>query len=1152
VTSPTNVGSAEVDIVAEVKGLAKTIRTEFEAAFKGLDLHKLIQDEIGKHKYKVPVEPEFDDKAAPKTRKPRAPKVPDEETKTPKIPKTEPVKVPIDPVFDAFRAELQKQVKAAARDVVKLPVDADTDGLKAELASQLAEIQQQLKATIPVEPEDRTKLQAKLQAELEEISHRLKAQVHVDVDVDTEDIPARVSSTPVPVVHVELDPDTAEYEAKVKAAVAKNRTQKIKLDVDNDGLDAIGGLFKGILPDIGGVGAGIRNITDAAQQFASSAAQGGSQLAAGVAQAAGPVGTVVSLLASAAVAMGALSGAAILAVPALTAVAGAAAAIPAALSGVGAAVATLGLGFKGISEAFKPKTGGGGGGAANQAAQQARQVASASRQVEAARRGIVAANRAVVASERSLAAAERGLAAAQQNVVEAEEKVGKAQQRAQQAQVAVNQARKEAVEDLDDLNRSLRGAQLGEQEAALAVTDALRELNAAKLTGNIPDIQRADLAYQRAVLSLEDAKDATQDLQAQSDDATAKGVEGSDKVQSALAQQADAYDDVKQAQQGVVDAQRGVLDAQDSLASAQDGVASALDGVKSATDGLKSAQDSLAQSQQKVASGAGAVAQQVTKLAPSAQQFVNAVKALKPAFESLRLDVQERLFRGLGPALTDTFRAWESQLHVTLGSFADTFNGFFKDVGTAVSNQDFIKGIATGAEGFRQLLEKVGSSITTSLIPAFGALSEAAGPFLSVLGDEVAGIVTSFSNWILRAKESGELTSFFDRASNALHDIFTTGKLVTKIVGDLFTIITGSQESGDQKSALDSFNSALEKVHTFLSDPKNQQKIRDIIADCQNALIKFGQLSAGVSGFLDKLKGLGGFNSGTIGETIGRNLLSGLIGALIFAGAVTVDAVIGFFSDLVDRVKKLLGIKSPSTVFAEIGRDLLRGLVNGMQSAAGLLSNAAVNVKNTVVNGAKTAGTWLYAAGQNIARGAGVGIDSWRGNVAVSASNLRPGIFSAVAKDAASLLYGSGQNMGYGLAKGIQSTATYLGQVAANTAIQVANKLNAALKVHSPSRVTMWTGQMVGEGLALGIESRGDQVQAAAEQLAALAVPDVGSSAFGAGLDAQISRTLQVGSQQQVQLSWKSGMSGDGILDAIAQYIDIRHNGNVQAALSRT
>ena len=1159
-TSPV-VGTASVELLVDAKSLAKSVRKEVEAAFKDLNLSSLIQESIGDTKIKVPVVPDFDtDGIGEKVRRTRVPKVP----------------VEVDPLFEAFRAELKRQSAALAKQVnVKVPVEGDTAGLRTELGSQLKAISDRLRVKVPTEPGDRATFQAELQQQLAEVSARLKA--HIGVEPDTGKLPEKVRETRIPPVKVQVDPLLAAFQAEVKrqtAALAKTANANVPVRADTTGLRAeigaslaavqrqlkaqiptepegkgeyalklralvdeatakvkahvnvepdvkgsgssITRALQGITPNLGGLSSAVQGLVSGFGQLVSSAAPAGSALSS-VGAAAGPIGAVAAALVAAGVALGGLAVAATVAGPALLAAAGAAAAIPAALAGLGAVVGTLGLGLKGISEAFKPKAGGGGGGA-SQVANQARQIAAASRQVEAARRGIAAANRGLENAERSL--------------TQAQDAYTKAVARSKAAEDAVAQARRDAVDDIDDLNRALRGSKLSEQEAAQAVEDALRDLESAKLTGDIPSINRADLAYQRALLTLEDTKDASEDLQKQVDETNKSGVDGTDRVKRALAEQASALDDVKRSQEGVRDAQAGLLSAQD--------------GLKSATDGLKSAQEGLAAAQEKTAAGSAAAAAKMIPLAKNARLFVDAVKALKPAFEELRLDVQNRLFANLDTTVTSMWKAWKDQLHATLGSFADSINGFLRNLGSSVSTPEFIAGISAGAEGARQALTTIGSAITTSLIPALGTLSGAAGPFLATVGGVIADLVTDFGNWIRQANDSGALKDFFARAAAAFKSITTTGKLVVQIIGDLFSILTGADPASG-KTALDSFNTGLQKVHDFLSDPANQQQLRDFVADLKDGLIKFGEAAAQVKGFLDRIDADG--KSGSVGEDLGRALVAGIaagIGQEIKDRLKDWTLYLGPTGVLLKIFNELLGINSPSTVMMEVGRQLIAGLVAGIRQSLQTIVAGATTVRTTILNTLSGAGSWLYNTGRTAITGLTNGISGAFGNLRTIAGNARITVQNALI-NAGSWLYQHGRAVINGLIQGIQSMFNTLGSFLGG--------VGSFIQAHkgpldADRKLLVGAGQAIMGGLIAGL---GDRKDALAAQLADISSIVAATALPSLGIDtAQVAGSLSVADQRQVLLGWKPTATGDQLLDKLADLIDLRFNGNVQAALSRT
>jgi hypothetical protein len=66
---------------------------------------------------------------------------------------------------------------------------------------------------------------------------------------------------------------------------------------------------------------------------------------------------------------------------------------------------------------------------------------------------------------------------------------------------------------------------------------------------------------------------------------------------------------------------------------------------------------------------------------------------------------------------------------------------------------------------------------------------------------------------------------------------------------------------------------------------------------------------------------------------IGKNIVTGLWEGIKSLGSWIKDKVSGFFSGIVDGAKSLLGIRSPSLVFAGIGENMGLGIGEGFTSA---------------------------------------------------------------------------------------------------------------------------------------------------------------------------------------------------------------------------
>ncbi|WP_431881579.1 hypothetical protein [Micromonospora chalcea] len=418
----------------------------------------------------------------------------------------------------------------------------------------------------------------------------------------------------------------------------------------------------------------------------------------------------------------------------------------------------------------------------------------------------------------NLAAQARQVAQATRGVESAQRSLARAQREVVEAQKAVTRAREEEVERLDDLNRSVKRARLDEEEAVLRVRDAERELEEARRTGLPEEIQRADLAYRQAVLGLEDAKDATADLTAEQAKSAKVGVEGSDQVQDALKRQRDA-----------------------------------IEGVTAAQEQLLSAQEALQAAQEKPAGGGGGAAQEFIKLAPAAQDFVNKIKSLKPAFEDLRLSVQQRLFAGLGDTVKRLATVWFPQLKKTLGSYADTFNGLAKRAANSLSQKSFIDNISAGAESARKALSRIGDAVSGPLIDAFGRLSRAAGPFIERLGDEFGKLIEDFSAWIADLDKTGKLDNFFERAGEIFGDLIDMGRDIASIFGSVMKILFGEEDTTN--SPWEGAKKSLDALAAWFKDPENQQKIRDFIAEIGESIKKLRDTIQQVQGWVDKVQG---------------------------------------------------------------------------------------------------------------------------------------------------------------------------------------------------------------------------------------------------------------------------------------------------------
>jgi predicted nucleic acid-binding Zn-ribbon protein len=325
---------------------------------------------------------------------------------------------------------------------------------------------------------------------------------------------------------------------------------------------------------------------------------------------------------------------------------GALGALPA-LAGAGlAAVGTIAVGLIGIADAFK-ETGSAAGG------------------MEKAQR---AADRAAIQGAEQVRSARQRVTDAYANgarrIADAERAVARAQRDAEDAQKDLTNARADAVEQLEDLGLALRGGQLDEKSATLRLKRAQQELQKVIASGvGGLDLEEAVLGVEEAELALDQAKERYGDLREESEKATKAGVDGAENVVAAQRRVDDAVEGTADAQQALTDARtesaREIADAERDLAMA----------IQAAAWAQEDAADSMA-------SAAGKAGPALSK---SAQEFVDAVKGLQGRFDSLRLNVQEKLFDGLGSRVTQLADQYFPMLDRSMGNVATTFNGMAHD-----------------------------------------------------------------------------------------------------------------------------------------------------------------------------------------------------------------------------------------------------------------------------------------------------------------------------------------------------------------------------------------------------------------------------------------------------------------------------------------
>lgn len=226
-------------------------------------------------------------------------------------------------------------------------------------------------------------------------------------------------------------------------------------------------------------------------------------------------------------------------------------------------------------------------------------------------------------------------------------------------------------------------------------------------------------------------------------------------------------------------------------------------------------------------------------------------------------------------------------------------------------------------------------------------------------------------------------------------------------------------------------------------------------------------------------KAVSGFNGGTgytKAKSAGKNM-SGGYGDGISAGAESAaSAARGVSSKVVSAFRSSTGTAhSAGTAVMNSYRSGLSNAASGAVSAASSASNRAANAFR---NGSGTASNSGRALGNSFANGLrGVNASSAAHSVAASGeSGLR---------DYRGWYENAGRYVGYGFDDGLWSTRWTIYNTAEVIATNAANRMRRALRIHSPSRVTMEIGGYFGEGFAIGISDSAKTVSNAVADMTA-------------------------------------------------------------------
>ena len=246
--------------------------------------------------------------------------------------------------------------------------------------------------------------------------------------------------------------------------------------------------------------------------------------------------------------------------------------------------------------------------------------------------------------------------------------------------------------------------------------------------------------------------------------------------------------------------------------------------------------------------------------------------------------------------------------------------------------------------------DKEGEGLLNQLIPAVQRAVEGIGKFVEkavpMLAEKLPSLIESFLPVIIKSAVT-LVTSLIQ----ALPDIITTlvqmlPSLITMVVNGITDAITQALPILIQQAprmVLTLAQGLFQSIGVLIS--AGRKLISSLREELGNGLVNAGKKALASAKKIPKMikTGLGNL------KNIGTNLIQGLWNGIKSKFDSTVNKVKALAAKLPKAVKKVLGIASPSKVFAELGQWIPAGLAQGIEDNMGVVKDASDSMANATL-----------------------------------------------------------------------------------------------------------------------------------------------------------------------------------------------------------
>jgi phage-related protein len=175
----------------------------------------------------------------------------------------------------------------------------------------------------------------------------------------------------------------------------------------------------------------------------------------------------------------------------------------------------------------------------------------------------------------------------------------------------------------------------------------------------------------------------------------------------------------------------------------------------------------------------------IAKLAPSARATVLAVAALKPAWDKLQLDVQQRLFAGLNKEVDALGKTYMPVLRAGMDGVADSTNKLITNTGNYLKSAQAVGNVRVIFDNTAKSVSAL-QSVGTTLSSVFLNVASVGSSFLPQLASGFATAALNLSVFVDKAKQSGDLAAWMQSALDAASQLWQAIKNIGGALGGIF------------------------------------------------------------------------------------------------------------------------------------------------------------------------------------------------------------------------------------------------------------------------------------------------------------------------------------------------------------------------------